>query len=107
MFKIALTNQLQNFSLPLQSRIYIELKEDKSDLCFASDASAQRQHIRLIACITMTIGDQTFQKNTDVISSFSQTSDQPFANFSQEQGVYRTLAQSLAHRCAVIIASYG
>ena len=107
MFKMALIRDIKNFSIPLHSRIHIELKEDKSDLCFASNASVQRRQIRLIALISMTIGDQTYKNHTDVISSFSQTSDQPFANFSQEEGTYRVLLQSLAHRCVVLIVSHG
>jgi hypothetical protein len=97
MMRQRLKNVLSGINLDSSYKTYVRLSEESGNLAYATDATATRSMMRMNAQIIISHDGQTiYETKCATVTSYSQNSNDEFANQSAVQGAQERLIESLS-----------
>lgn len=97
MMRQRLKNILSGLNLNLTYKTYVRLNEESGNLAYATDATATRSMMRMTAQIIISCDGKTiYETKCASVTSYSQNSNDEFANQSATEGARERLIESLS-----------
>jgi hypothetical protein len=97
MMRQRLKNILSGLNLDSTYKTYVRLSEESGNLAYATDATATRSMMRMTAQIVISCEGRTiYETKCASVTSYSQNSNDEFANQSASEGARERLIESLS-----------
>lgn len=96
MIRQRLKGVLSNLNLDSHHKVYVRLSEEMGNLAYAADATSTRSMMRMSAQILINFEGKTlYETKIANVTSYSQNTNDEFANQSATQGAQERLIESL------------